>query len=79
MEPWHVPALSLARPRPPLAQPHAGGLGSAPNALLSHFSKLKDSEAKNKELVEEMEILKKKMEEKFRADTGKLNDKFLHF
>lgn len=35
-------------------------------------SKLKDSEAKNRELLEEMEILKKKMEEKFRADTGKL-------
>ncbi|XP_069346344.1 serine/threonine-protein kinase MRCK beta isoform X2 [Eulemur rufifrons] len=33
-------------------------------------SKLKDSEAKNRELLEEMEILKKKMEEKFRADTG---------
>ncbi|XP_048218357.1 LOW QUALITY PROTEIN: serine/threonine-protein kinase MRCK beta [Perognathus longimembris pacificus] len=37
---------------------------------LSFESKLKDSEAKNRELVEEMEILKKKMEEKFRADTG---------
>jgi len=36
------------------------------------FSKLKDSEAKNRELLEEMEILKKKIEEKFRADTGKL-------
>uniref|UniRef100_A0A8C2SCS6 non-specific serine/threonine protein kinase n=1 Tax=Capra hircus TaxID=9925 RepID=A0A8C2SCS6_CAPHI len=36
--------------------------------LESH--KLKDSEAKNRELLEEMEILKKKMEEKFRAETG---------
>uniref|UniRef100_A0A8C0D0G8 non-specific serine/threonine protein kinase n=1 Tax=Balaenoptera musculus TaxID=9771 RepID=A0A8C0D0G8_BALMU len=33
---------------------------------LSFESKLKDSEAKNRELLEEMEILKKKMEEKFR-------------
>uniref|UniRef100_A0A452SNI2 Serine/threonine-protein kinase MRCK beta n=1 Tax=Ursus americanus TaxID=9643 RepID=A0A452SNI2_URSAM len=39
---------------------------------LSFESKLKDSEAKNRELLEEMEILKKRMEEKFRADTGKL-------
>ncbi|XP_045757525.1 serine/threonine-protein kinase MRCK beta isoform X2 [Mirounga angustirostris] len=37
---------------------------------LSFESKLKDSEAKNRELLEEMEILKKNMEEKFRADTG---------
>ncbi|XP_006209146.3 serine/threonine-protein kinase MRCK beta isoform X1 [Vicugna pacos] len=37
---------------------------------LAFESKLKDSEAKNRELLEEMEILKKKMEEKFRADTG---------
>uniref|UniRef100_A0A8C8ZFN8 Serine/threonine-protein kinase MRCK beta n=1 Tax=Prolemur simus TaxID=1328070 RepID=A0A8C8ZFN8_PROSS len=37
---------------------------------LTFESKLKDSEAKNRELLEEMEILKKKMEEKFRADTG---------
>ncbi|XP_054944481.1 LOW QUALITY PROTEIN: serine/threonine-protein kinase MRCK beta [Physeter macrocephalus] len=37
---------------------------------LSFESKLKDSEAKNRELLEEMENLKKKMEEKFRADTG---------
>ncbi|XP_076979758.1 serine/threonine-protein kinase MRCK beta isoform X2 [Tamandua tetradactyla] len=37
---------------------------------LSFESKLKDSEAKNRELLEEMEILKKKLEEKFRADTG---------
>lgn len=37
---------------------------------LSFESKLKDSEAKNRELLEEMEILKKKIEEKFRADTG---------
>ncbi|KAM6202029.1 serine/threonine-protein kinase MRCK beta [Rhynchocyon petersi] len=42
---------------------------------LSFESKLKDSEAKNRELIEEMEILKKKMEEKFRADAGlKLSD-----
>lgn len=40
--------------------------------FILYFSKLKDSEAKNRELLEEMEILKKKMEEKFRADTGKL-------
>ncbi|XP_037687711.1 serine/threonine-protein kinase MRCK beta [Choloepus didactylus] len=39
-------------------------------ANLAFESKLKDSEAKNRELLEEMEILKKKMEEKFRADTG---------
>ena len=39
--------------------------------FILYFSKLKDSEAKNRELLEEMEILKKKMEEKFR-DTGKL-------
>ncbi|XP_036284905.1 serine/threonine-protein kinase MRCK beta isoform X4 [Pipistrellus kuhlii] len=45
-------------------------LRKAKDANLSFESKLKDSEAKNKELVEEMEILKKKMEEKFRADTG---------
>ncbi|XP_014447700.1 serine/threonine-protein kinase MRCK beta isoform X2 [Tupaia chinensis] len=37
---------------------------------LAFESKLKDSEAKNRELLEEMEILKKKMEEKFRTDTG---------
>ncbi|XP_036887595.1 serine/threonine-protein kinase MRCK beta isoform X1 [Sturnira hondurensis] len=37
---------------------------------LSFESKLKDSEAKNRELLEEMEVLKKKIEEKFRADTG---------
>ncbi|MEJ1275938.1 hypothetical protein NN561_006837 [Cricetulus griseus] len=37
---------------------------------LSFESKLKESEAKNRELLEEMQILKKKMEEKFRADTG---------
>ncbi|XP_012326620.1 serine/threonine-protein kinase MRCK beta isoform X1 [Aotus nancymaae] len=40
------------------------------DANLTLESKLKDSEAKNRELIEEMEILKKKMEEKFRADTG---------
>lgn len=42
------------------------------NCFLLIFSKLKDSEAKNRELLEEMENLKKKMEEKFRADTGNL-------
>uniref|UniRef100_A0A8C0CZA3 non-specific serine/threonine protein kinase n=1 Tax=Balaenoptera musculus TaxID=9771 RepID=A0A8C0CZA3_BALMU len=46
---------------------------------LSFESKLKDSEAKNRELLEEMEILKKKMEEKFRADTGKLESTCLNF
>lgn len=40
--------------------------------FISSCSKLKGSEAKNRELLEEMEILKKKIEEKFRADTGKL-------
>ncbi|KAM6171544.1 serine/threonine-protein kinase MRCK beta [Erethizon dorsatum] len=40
------------------------------DASLAFESKLKDSEAKNRELLEEMEILKKKMEEKFRAETG---------
>lgn len=39
-------------------------------------SKLKDFEVKNRELLEEMEILKKKMEEKFRVDIG---FKFLDF
>uniref|UniRef100_A0A8C7B397 non-specific serine/threonine protein kinase n=1 Tax=Neovison vison TaxID=452646 RepID=A0A8C7B397_NEOVI len=34
------------------------------------FERYLDSEAKNRELLEEMEILKKKMEEKFRADTA---------
>uniref|UniRef100_A0A8C2SCJ3 non-specific serine/threonine protein kinase n=1 Tax=Capra hircus TaxID=9925 RepID=A0A8C2SCJ3_CAPHI len=38
--------------------------------FILYSSKLKDSEAKNRELLEEMEILKKKMEEKFRAETG---------
>ncbi|XP_023561379.1 serine/threonine-protein kinase MRCK beta isoform X2 [Octodon degus] len=37
---------------------------------LAFESKLKESEAKNRELLEEMEVLKKKMEEKFRAETG---------
>uniref|UniRef100_F7E1U8 Serine/threonine-protein kinase MRCK beta n=1 Tax=Ornithorhynchus anatinus TaxID=9258 RepID=F7E1U8_ORNAN len=35
---------------------------------LSFESKLRESEAKNRELLEEMENLKKKMEEKFRTD-----------
>ena len=47
--------------------------------FIFYFSKLKDSEAKNRELLEEMEILKKKMEEKFRADTGKLESTCLDF
>ncbi|XP_044515844.1 serine/threonine-protein kinase MRCK beta [Gracilinanus agilis] len=37
---------------------------------LAFESKLKESEAKNRELLEEMENLRKKMEEKFKADTG---------
>ncbi|XP_028926631.1 serine/threonine-protein kinase MRCK beta isoform X2 [Ornithorhynchus anatinus] len=37
---------------------------------LSFESKLRESEAKNRELLEEMENLKKKMEEKFRTDAG---------
>lgn len=37
---------------------------------LAFESKLKESEAKNRELLEEMQSLKKRMEEKFRADTG---------
>jgi ribosome-associated toxin RatA of RatAB toxin-antitoxin module len=49
------------------------------NHFTFYFSKLKDSEAKNRELLEEMEILKKKMEEKFRTDTGKLNHKYLNY
>ncbi|XP_058511445.1 serine/threonine-protein kinase MRCK beta isoform X1 [Ochotona princeps] len=44
-------------------------LRESKDANLSLESKLKDSEAKNRELLEEMENLKKKME-KFRADTG---------
>lgn len=34
------------------------------------FSKLKESEAKNQELLEEVEALKKKLEEKYRTDAG---------
>lgn len=33
-------------------------------------SKLKESEAKNRELLEEMEGLRKKIEEKYRTDSG---------
>ncbi|XP_038260473.1 serine/threonine-protein kinase MRCK beta isoform X3 [Dermochelys coriacea] len=40
------------------------------DANISFESKLKDSEAKNQELLEEMEGLKKKLEEKYRTDTG---------
>ncbi|XP_034623811.1 serine/threonine-protein kinase MRCK beta isoform X3 [Trachemys scripta elegans] len=40
------------------------------DANISFESKLKESEAKNQELLEEMEGLKKKMEEKYRTDTG---------
>lgn len=37
---------------------------------LSLFSKLKDYETKNQELLEEAEALKKKLEEKYRTDSG---------
>ncbi|XP_036607906.1 serine/threonine-protein kinase MRCK beta [Trichosurus vulpecula] len=37
---------------------------------LAFESKLKESEGKNRELLEEMENLRKKVEEKFKADTG---------
>lgn len=37
---------------------------------LSFESKLKDLEAKNRELFKEVEILTEKLEEKFRTDTG---------
>ncbi|XP_062484002.1 serine/threonine-protein kinase MRCK beta isoform X3 [Pezoporus occidentalis] len=40
------------------------------DANMSFESKLKESEAKNRELLEEMEGLKKKMEEKYRTDSG---------
>uniref|UniRef100_A0A8B9PRH7 Serine/threonine-protein kinase MRCK beta n=1 Tax=Apteryx owenii TaxID=8824 RepID=A0A8B9PRH7_APTOW len=40
------------------------------DANISFESKLKESEAKNRELLEEMEGLKKKLEEKYRTDTG---------
>nr|XP_008166391.1 serine/threonine-protein kinase MRCK beta isoform X3 [Chrysemys picta bellii] len=40
------------------------------DANISFESKLKESEAKNQELLEEMEGLKKKLEEKYRTDTG---------
>uniref|UniRef100_A0A8U8BAN5 Serine/threonine-protein kinase MRCK beta n=1 Tax=Geospiza parvula TaxID=87175 RepID=A0A8U8BAN5_GEOPR len=40
------------------------------DANISFESKLKESEAKNRELLEEMEGLKKKMEEKYRTDSG---------
>lgn len=52
---------------------------SAPKPLTSRFSKLKESEAKNRELLEEMQSLKKRMEEKFRADTGKIKSKSLNY
>uniref|UniRef100_A0A8U8B9V4 Serine/threonine-protein kinase MRCK beta n=1 Tax=Geospiza parvula TaxID=87175 RepID=A0A8U8B9V4_GEOPR len=41
------------------------------DANISFESKLKESEAKNRELLEEMEGLKKKMEEKYRTDSGR--------
>lgn len=66
------PGASRHFPRDNRAQPLADGLAPHLTPPVSPFSKLKDSEAKNKALLEEMEILKKKMEEKFRADTGKL-------
>nr|XP_020649293.1 serine/threonine-protein kinase MRCK beta isoform X3 [Pogona vitticeps] len=40
------------------------------DANLSFESKLKESEAKNQELLEEVEALKKKLEEKYRTDAG---------
>uniref|UniRef100_A0A8C0J770 Serine/threonine-protein kinase MRCK beta n=1 Tax=Chelonoidis abingdonii TaxID=106734 RepID=A0A8C0J770_CHEAB len=40
------------------------------DANISFESKLKESEAKNQELLEEIEGLKKKLEEKYRTDTG---------
>lgn len=60
-----------------LLNQHIDDLGSV-HLKLSVFclSKLKDSEAKNRELLEEMEILKKKMEEKFRTDAGNLESSF---
>uniref|UniRef100_A0A8D2KU59 Serine/threonine-protein kinase MRCK beta n=1 Tax=Varanus komodoensis TaxID=61221 RepID=A0A8D2KU59_VARKO len=45
------------------------------DANLSFESKLKESEAKNQELMEEVEGLKKKLEDKYRSDAGlKLSD-----
>ncbi|XP_062974151.1 serine/threonine-protein kinase MRCK beta isoform X4 [Elgaria multicarinata webbii] len=45
------------------------------DANLSFESKLKESEVKNRELLEEVEALKKKLEEKYRTDAGlKLSD-----
>uniref|UniRef100_A0A8C0J9Z2 Serine/threonine-protein kinase MRCK beta n=1 Tax=Chelonoidis abingdonii TaxID=106734 RepID=A0A8C0J9Z2_CHEAB len=41
------------------------------DANISFESKLKESEAKNQELLEEIEGLKKKLEEKYRTDTDK--------
>uniref|UniRef100_A0A8B9NQU4 non-specific serine/threonine protein kinase n=1 Tax=Accipiter nisus TaxID=211598 RepID=A0A8B9NQU4_9AVES len=40
------------------------------DANISFESKLKESEARNRELLEEMEGLKKKLEEKYRTDSG---------
>uniref|UniRef100_A0A8C3PR00 Serine/threonine-protein kinase MRCK beta n=1 Tax=Calidris pygmaea TaxID=425635 RepID=A0A8C3PR00_9CHAR len=42
------------------------------DANISFESKLKESEAKNRELLEEMEALKKKLEEKYRTDSVKI-------
>lgn len=51
--------------------------------IFFYFSKLKESEAKNKELLEEMEGLKKKLEEKYRTDSGNWSycvlAEFLHY
>ncbi|ETE64119.1 Serine/threonine-protein kinase MRCK beta, partial [Ophiophagus hannah] len=45
------------------------------DANLSFESKLKESEARNQELLEEVESFKKKLEEKYRSDAGlKLSD-----
>ncbi|KFV61999.1 Serine/threonine-protein kinase MRCK beta, partial [Dryobates pubescens] len=48
------------------------------DANISFESKLKESEAKNRELLEEMEGLKKKLEDKYRTDSG-LNVAYLQY
>lgn len=74
--PCPVPRFPGRERQPALTSCHSQHVGDLFSVHLKpfifYFSKLKDSEAKNRELLEEMEILKKKMEEKFRADTGKL-------
>ncbi|KFO15303.1 Serine/threonine-protein kinase MRCK beta, partial [Balearica regulorum gibbericeps] len=50
------------------------------DANISFESKLKESEAKNRELLEEMESLKKKLEEKYRTDSeGMTKNSWLRF